>query len=60
MDCLLIVEPSQPKGKAKHKAWKAVVDDGVTPEEAQSRYVELVEKLKERYGYDADAVSTES
>ncbi|KAI9783511.1 MAG: hypothetical protein M1839_003681 [Geoglossum umbratile] len=47
-------------GKAKYNAWKAVVTEGVTPEEAQSRYAELVEKLKETYEYDADAVSTES
>ena len=24
----------------------------MTPEEAQNRYVELIEKLKEKYGYD--------
>ncbi|KAH0543453.1 hypothetical protein FGG08_002218 [Glutinoglossum americanum] len=42
------------KGKAKKRAWQALVDEGVTPQEAQSRYVALVEKLKEAYGYDAD------
>jgi diazepam-binding inhibitor (GABA receptor modulating acyl-CoA-binding protein) len=42
------------KGKAKKKAWQKVVDEGITEEEAKSRYVTLVEKLKETYGYDAD------
>lgn len=40
------------KGKAKKRAWQKVVDEGVTPEQAQSRYVELVERLKTTYGYD--------
>jgi len=31
-----------------------VVDEGITKEQAQERYVELVEKLKETYGYDAN------
>ncbi|KAI9812843.1 MAG: hypothetical protein M1832_006464 [Thelocarpon impressellum] len=44
------------KGKAKQKAWQKIVDEGVTPEEAQAKYVELVESLKEKYGYDADKV----
>jgi diazepam-binding inhibitor (GABA receptor modulator, acyl-CoA-binding protein) len=54
MDSLLTVEIFQPKGKAKRNAWEALVEQKVTPEEAQRRYVELVEKLKETYGYDAD------
>jgi len=40
------------KGKYKYNAWKKIVEEGVTPEEAQKRYVELIEKLKEKYGYD--------
>jgi len=42
------------KGKAKKRAWQKVVDEGVTPEEAQTKYIALVEKLKETYGYDAN------
>ncbi|KAJ4134862.1 hypothetical protein NW768_004471 [Fusarium equiseti] len=45
------------KGKAKYNAWKkAAVEDQLTPEAAQSKYVELVEKLKVSHGYDADKV----
>lgn len=40
-------------GKAKYNAWKKVVDEGVTPEDAQKRYVELVESLKTKYGFEA-------
>lgn len=41
------------KGKAKKNAWQKVVDEGTTPEQAQEKYVALVEKMKEQYGYDA-------
>ena len=41
------------QGKAKKRAWQAVVDKGTTPSAAQKDYVELVEKLKSSYGYDA-------
>jgi diazepam-binding inhibitor (GABA receptor modulating acyl-CoA-binding protein) len=41
------------KNKAKYKAWKTVVDAGVTPEEAQVKYVALIENMKKTYGYDA-------
>jgi diazepam-binding inhibitor (GABA receptor modulating acyl-CoA-binding protein) len=34
------------------RAWKSVADTGITPEEAQTKYVELVEELKGRYGFD--------
>jgi diazepam-binding inhibitor (GABA receptor modulating acyl-CoA-binding protein) len=44
------------KGKAKKRAWQKVVDEGVTPEEAQTKYIALIEKLKEEYGFDADKV----
>ncbi|TLS30138.1 hypothetical protein PpBr36_03017 [Pyricularia pennisetigena] len=40
------------KGKSKKAAWQKVVDEGVTPEQAQEKYVALVEKLKAAYGYD--------
>jgi len=44
------------KGKAKKKAWQAVVDEGITAEQAQTRYVALVENMKTKYGYDAKKV----
>ncbi|KAM0195254.1 hypothetical protein ACHAPA_000878 [Fusarium lateritium] len=45
------------KNKAKYKAWeKAVVEDKLTPEGAQTKYIELVEKLKVSHGYDANKV----
>lgn len=44
------------KGKAKKRAWQKVVDEGITPEEAQEKYVALVEQLKENLGFDADKV----
>ncbi|KAF1819666.1 uncharacterized protein K489DRAFT_383914 [Dissoconium aciculare CBS 342.82] len=37
----------------KWRAWKAVADTGITPEEAQKKYVDLVGELKERYGLEA-------
>ncbi|KND93234.1 Acyl-CoA-binding protein 1 [Tolypocladium ophioglossoides CBS 100239] len=39
-------------GKAKKNAWQKVVDEGVTPKQAQEKYVALVEQMKEAYGYD--------
>ena len=39
--------------KYKFNAWQKVVDDKVTPEDAQKKYVELVEKLKGVYGFEA-------
>jgi diazepam-binding inhibitor (GABA receptor modulator, acyl-CoA-binding protein) len=44
------------KGKAKKRAWQKIVDEGVTPEQAQEKYVTLIEKLKVEYGFDADKV----
>ncbi|KAI1436318.1 acyl CoA binding protein-domain-containing protein [Xylaria sp. CBS 124048] len=40
------------RGKAKLRAWEGIVDSGATPEQAQERYIALVEKLKEKYGFD--------
>ncbi|KAI6363084.1 hypothetical protein MCOR25_006028 [Pyricularia grisea] len=40
------------KAKAKKAAWQKIVDEGVTPEQAQEKYVALVEKLKATYGFD--------
>ncbi|KAF6224739.1 hypothetical protein HO133_009932 [Letharia lupina] len=40
--------------KYKYNAWKKVaVEDKVTPSAAQQHYVQLVEKLKASYGFDA-------
>ncbi|RDA96117.1 hypothetical protein CP533_1731 [Ophiocordyceps camponoti-saundersi (nom. inval.)] len=47
------------KGKAKKKAWQAVVDEGTSPEQAQEKYVALVEKLKASCGYDENKVPEE-
>jgi diazepam-binding inhibitor (GABA receptor modulating acyl-CoA-binding protein) len=33
-----------------------VVEEGISAEDAQTKYVALVETLKEKYGYDADKV----
>ena len=56
------MRPSQPKltrnlwlglqGKAKKNAWQKLVDEGVTPEQAQEKYVKKIESMKETYGYD--------
>jgi diazepam-binding inhibitor (GABA receptor modulating acyl-CoA-binding protein) len=40
------------QGKAKKAAWQKIADEGITPEEAQAKYVTLVEGMKETYGYD--------
>ncbi|EJT77704.1 hypothetical protein GGTG_02809 [Gaeumannomyces tritici R3-111a-1] len=40
------------KGKAKKNAWQKAVDDCDTSEDAQEKYVALVEKLKASCGYD--------
>jgi diazepam-binding inhibitor (GABA receptor modulating acyl-CoA-binding protein) len=42
------------QGRAKKNAWQKVVDEGITAEQAQERYVALVEKMKTTYGFDAD------
>ena len=42
------------QGKAKKRAWQKVVDEGITPAAAEEKYIELVESLKGKYGYDAD------
>lgn len=44
------------KGKAKKAAWQKIVDEGVTPEQAQEQYVALIEKLKGEYGFDESKV----
>ncbi|CCT64035.1 probable acyl-coenzyme A-binding protein (diazepam binding inhibitor) [Fusarium fujikuroi] len=45
------------KGKAKYNAWKkAAEEEKLTPDAAQVKYVELVEELKEKCGYDANKV----
>jgi len=57
-----IAESAQPgtfdlKGKAKRRAWQKIVDEGLTVDEAQQKYVALVEELKTKYGYDANKVA---
>ncbi|CAG8952382.1 hypothetical protein HYFRA_00001129 [Hymenoscyphus fraxineus] len=47
------------KGKSKKKAWQAVVDEGIDAETAKQRYVDLVEKMKVTYGYDANKAPEE-
>ncbi|KAL8787728.1 MAG: hypothetical protein Q9213_002048 [Squamulea squamosa] len=38
-------------GKAKLGAWQKIVDEGVTPEQAQETYAVLVDSLKVKYGF---------
>lgn len=40
------------QGKAKYNAWQKVADSGMKPEEAQQKYVKLVNSLKEKYGFE--------
>ena len=40
------------QGKAKRGAWEKVAKEDLSPEEAQKKYVELVESLKEKYGFE--------
>lgn len=44
------------QARAKWKAWEAAYEEeGITdPTEAQKKYVELVEELKEKYEFDAN------
>ncbi|CRK17783.1 hypothetical protein BN1708_003061 [Verticillium longisporum] len=44
------------KAKAKRSAWQKETDAGTTAEQAQAKYVELVNGLKKSHGYDADKV----
>jgi len=44
------------KGKAKHKAWQKEVDAGTSASNAEKKYIDLVEKLKSQYGFDASKV----
>ncbi|KAI1335876.1 putative fatty acid binding protein [Xylariaceae sp. FL0016] len=40
------------KGKFKLSAWQKLVDEGITPEQAQERYVTKIGEMKEKYGFD--------
>ncbi|KAI0869241.1 acyl CoA binding protein-domain-containing protein [Hypoxylon argillaceum] len=42
------------KGKAKLRAWENTLKEELTLEEAQQRYIALVEQLKGKYGFDAN------
>ena len=44
------------KAKYKYNAWQKLADDGLSPEEAQERYVKKVEELKGKYGFDENKV----
>ncbi|KAK4929983.1 acyl-CoA-binding protein (ACBP)/diazepam binding inhibitor (DBI)/endozepine (EP) [Elasticomyces elasticus] len=44
------------KGKAKKKAWQKVVDAGVTPEQAEQKYIEHVNELKGKYEFNPEKV----
>lgn len=50
---VLVLTQGDMQGKAKRKAWQKVVDEGVTPEDAGTKYVALVEKLKGELGFEA-------
>ncbi|KAI1158851.1 acyl CoA binding protein-domain-containing protein [Nemania serpens] len=41
------------KGAKKYDYWAKILDEKLTPAEAQERYVAKVEELKEKYGFDA-------
>lgn len=40
------------QGKAKYKAWEKEVQAGLSASDAEKRYIELVESLKGKYGFD--------
>ncbi|KAI0099017.1 hypothetical protein GGR51DRAFT_536514 [Nemania sp. FL0031] len=47
------------KAEYKLTAWaKVLEDDGLTPEQAQEKYIAFVAELKEKYGFDPDRVIT--
>ncbi|KAF2455113.1 acyl CoA binding protein [Lineolata rhizophorae] len=41
------------KEKAKRRAWQDTVDSGMSPADAQKKYVALVEELKNKHGVEA-------
>ncbi|KAI9798208.1 MAG: hypothetical protein M1833_004957 [Piccolia ochrophora] len=40
--------------KRKRSTWQKLVDEGITPEEAEQRYIEKVETMKKDYGFNPD------
>lgn len=48
-----------PQEKEKRKAWQKLLDEGVTPADAEKKYVELVGQLKEKYGFKTDLTAEE-
>jgi len=36
----------------KYKAWEKIVNEGVTPANAEKEYISFVEELKQKHGYD--------
>ncbi|KAL9946691.1 hypothetical protein ACHAQF_004062 [Verticillium nonalfalfae] len=53
---LKVAKLSGLQAKAKRSAWQKETDAGTTAEQAQAKYVELVDSLKKSHGYDADKV----
>lgn len=48
--CRQILTTTQ--GKAKQKAWQKEVDSNTSQASAEKRYVDLVKRLKDAYGFD--------
>ncbi|MCJ1444315.1 MAG: hypothetical protein MMC23_004816 [Stictis urceolatum] len=47
-------------GKYKYNAWKKEVEAGLTPADAQKKYIELVEAKKKELGYDPKKTTMEN
>ena len=47
----LLIGVLMAQAKYKYNAWKKAVDEGTTPESAQSQYVDLIKKFKDQYGF---------
>jgi len=45
--------------KLKRKAWQKYVDEGLTPETAETKYIELADSLKEKYGERTELTDAE-
>ncbi|KAI0437431.1 acyl CoA binding protein-domain-containing protein [Xylaria telfairii] len=42
------------KGRAKLAAWEGIINENLTPEQAQERYIAFVEELKTKLGFDPE------
>lgn len=56
--CSDIVDANLKKAKYKYQAWEKEVKNGVTPQQAQQKYIELVKSCKQKYGFDAKATKS--